>query len=228
MYQGIKNLNQSGSCLCLFLSACLAHCLPDMWLTNVSLVPSDWCCSLPQRTWVEAPWWHWRPRTSVVAWRNAYAASRPWETICSVRTKVRISGGQWEKFYHWWTASIKPRLLFSPCKLFFLRTFFFSHISLCVMLLYLSVMNLYFSNSVLLLSHWQVQTIYANFKAVQIYFIVIVVMIIIILMCLFCIEMADLMNTQGKKLKKVKETEKKLSSKKKTRWWEELNQNYKL
>ena len=34
-----------------------------------------------------------------------------------------------------------------------IRTFFFSHISLCVMLLYLSVMNPYFSNSVLLLSH---------------------------------------------------------------------------
>ena len=37
--------------------------------------------------------------------------------------------------YHWWTTSIKQRLLFSPCKLSFLRNFPFSQImSVCALM----------------------------------------------------------------------------------------------
>jgi len=46
--------------------------------------------------------------------------------VFSLTTKFRLCarGRQWSGIwhFHWWTASIKPRLLFSPWKLCFLRT----------------------------------------------------------------------------------------------------------
>ena len=61
-----------------------------------------------------------------------FSAPSSWPVFFYIRLKTFCShelvNGVAFFIFYWWTASIKPRQLFSPCKLSFLRNFLFSQI----------------------------------------------------------------------------------------------------
>jgi len=59
--------------------------------------------------------------------QNDLAIALPYREPVRLATGSTIQSPRFHLLYHWWTALIKLRLLFFPCRLCFLRTYFFSY-----------------------------------------------------------------------------------------------------